>query len=282
MRKLFYISLAACMLAACSKQGKETPATDRLLGTDGAPLAGIEATVVCDTLADFPGMVVRRVEFVNTGSEAVTVAAMETSRIRIDGTEVWSLQPTSTAYRKDWVLPVEEGFYQRNYLGMNDPDYGGGIPMICLWTAEKNLSVGIAEPKLRLVSMPVSREGNETMAWIRQDFDEPVVLAPGESLSSCRQFVLESTGDFFNPLRTFAHYMQETFNWEPPMSPEEAYEPSGAPGGMKGPLPSTRSSARCRRSSSSVSSGWISTTATSAVRATGRRTTASAPRVCAG
>ena len=225
MRKLFYVSLAACMLAACSKQGKETPATDRLLGADGAPLAGIEATVVCDTLADFPGMVVRRVEFVNTGSEPVTVAAMETSRIRIDGAEVWSLQPTSTAYRKDWVLPVEEGFYQRNYLGMNDPDYGGGIPMICLWTAEKNLSVGIAEPKLRLVSMPVSREGNETMAWIRQDFDEPVVLAPGESLGSCRQFVLESTGDFFNPLRTFAHYMQETFNWEPPMSPEEAYEP---------------------------------------------------------
>lgn len=226
MRKLLIIAVSACLLAvSCGKDVKEVPATDRLLGSDGAPLPGIEVTVLSDTLADFPGMVVRRVEFVNTGSEPVTVAAMETSRIRIDGAEVWSLQPTSTAYRKDWVLPVEEGFYQRNYLGMNDPDYGGGIPMICLWTAEKNLSVGIAEPKLRLVSMPVSREGNETMAWIRQDFDEPVVLAPGESLNSCRQFVLESTGDFFNPLRTFARYMQDTFGWQPPVSPDEAYEP---------------------------------------------------------
>ena len=224
MKKLFYIALAL-LAVSCGKKAAEEPATDRLLGPDGKPLSGVEAVVVEDTLDAFPGMVVRKVTFYNTGTEAVTVAAMETSRIRISGTDVWSLQPSSTTYRKDWVLPVEDGFYQQNYLGMNDPDYGGGIPMVCLWTPEKNLSVGVAEPVLKLVSMPVSREGDVTTACIRLDFDEPIVLDPGQGAEAVKQFVLESTGDFFNPLRTFAAYMQEYCGWEPPMSPDEAYEP---------------------------------------------------------
>lgn len=225
MKKLFHLGLALCLLAAsCCKNADETPATDRLLGPDGQPLDGVEAVVVLDTLADFPGMVIREVSFVNTGSEPLKVAAMETSRIRIQGPEVWSLQPSSSGERKDWVLPVEDGFYQRNYLGMNDSDYGGGIPMVTLWTAAENRSLGVAEPVLKLVSMPVSREGDATEAWIRQDFDEPLVLEPGASLQAVRQFVLESTGDFFNPLRTFAGYMAQAFGWKAPISPAEAYE----------------------------------------------------------
>ena len=226
MKKLFFIGFATCLLSvSCHRKAEEPAATDRLLGADGKPLDGIEAIVCADTLAEIPGMVLRSVAFVNTGSGPVTVAAMETSRISVSGSEAWSLQPSSTTYRKDWVLPVEDGFYQRNYLGMNDPDYGGGIPMVCVWTGEQNRSVGIDEPVLKLVSMPVSREGDETQAWIRQDFEEPVELAPGDTLRSVRQFVLESSGDFFNPLRTFAGYMARAFGWKAPVSPEEAYEP---------------------------------------------------------
>ena len=218
--------LAALALLSCGKpDSSPAPATDRLLGADGSPLGNVEVIVSADTLESLPGMTLRHVAFVNSGTEPVSVAAMETSRITLEGTQVWSLQPSSTAERNDWVLPVGEDFYQRNFLGMNNSDYGGGIPMVCLWTAEENRSVGVAEPVLRLVSMPVSREGTKTEAWIRQDFDAPVVLQPGDTLRALPQFVLESTGDFFNPLRSFAAYMQETFGWQPPQSPDEAYEP---------------------------------------------------------
>ena len=222
-KRILALLLAAAALVACSEK-TSAPETDRLLGPDGKPLAGIDVLVSVDTLADYPGLTLRSVSFVNAGTETVRVAAMETSPVSVSGPEVWSLQPTSTAYRKDWVLPVEEGFYQRNFLGMNDPDYGGGIPMVCIWTPEQNLSVGLAEPVLQLVSMPVSRKGDKTLAWIRKDYDTPVELAPGESLAACRQFVLESSGDFFNPLRTFAAYMRETYGFDAPVSPEEAYE----------------------------------------------------------
>ena len=154
MKRCILLLSASLLLAACSS----APQTDRLLGPSGAVLSGMEALVSEQALES--GLLLREVAFVNTGSKPVSVGAMETSRIEIEGADVWSLQPSSTAERQDWVLPVSNGFYQRNFLGMNDPDYGGGIPLVSLWTASRNVSVGVAEPVLKLVSLPVTRKGN--------------------------------------------------------------------------------------------------------------------------
>lgn len=217
MKRLAFLPLIL-LAAACS----EVP--DRLLSAGGAAIDGVQVLVSTENPAGFPGMVLRNVAFVNVSGKPIEVAAMETSRTEVEGSEVWSLQPSSTGDRLDWLLPVGRGFYQRNYLGMNGDDYGGGIPMVCLWTPSVNLSVGLAEPVLRLVSMPVSRRGNKASVCIRRDFDEPVILQPGDTLRAYSQFVLESSGDFFNPLREFARYMHETFGYEAPVSPADAYE----------------------------------------------------------
>jgi len=222
MKKLAYF-LALAAIAACGKIGPIPQ--DRLLGVDGEPLKGYEIVISSDFPEAYPGMMLRSVSFVNNGTEPLVIGAVETSRIEIEGAEVWSLQPSSTGERKDWVLPVEDGFYQRNYMGMNDSDYGGGIPMVCVWTSSVNKSVGVAEEVLKLVSIPVERKGDKTWTWIRQDFDEPLTLAPGETLEAVSQFVLESQGDFFEPLRTFAAYQHDEYGWDAPVSPEEAYEP---------------------------------------------------------
>lgn len=217
--KNYIIIITAFLAAACSTK---LP-VDRLV-CGGRTVKDIGVIVSEQPAEGFDGMTLRTVTFVNNGTAAVKVDAMESSRIEICGKKVWSLQATSSEDRKDWLLPVNKGFYQRNYLGMNQSDYGGGIPMICLWTPEQNLSVGVAEPVLKLVSMPVSRRGNRTCACIRQDFDEPVMLQPGESLSSVRQFVMESKGDFFNPLRRFANFMEAEYGYQPPVSPEDAFD----------------------------------------------------------
>lgn len=218
--KRILLPLAVFSAVACTAPLPQ----DRLVG-GGKTLPGIQVLEERTQPEDFPGMTIRQITFVNTGPSPVTVDAMETSRIRVAGKEVWSLQPSSTSWRKDWVLPVEKGFYQRNFLGMNDSDYGGGIPLVCLWTGAENQSVGIAEPVLRQVSLPVRRKGSCTELCVRQDFDAPVTLAPGDTLRAVRQFVLEGEGDFFGPLRTFARYMNRAFGWEAPVSPEDAYEP---------------------------------------------------------
>ena len=219
MKKIL-LPLAVLAIAACSPELPQ----DRLVA-GGKTVPGI--TVVAENLPaeGYPGLTLRQLAFVNTGSKPVKVEAMESSRMEISGESVWSLQPSSTAHRKDWVLPVEKGFYQRNYLGMNDSDYGGGIPMVSLWTAGENISVGVAEPALKLVSLPVQRKGKVVSTLVRQDFEEPLVLQPGDTLRSVKQFILNSEGDFFQPLRTFASYMRETYGFEAPVSPEDAYEP---------------------------------------------------------
>ena len=218
MKRLIPIFVLA-VLAACT----ELPSDRALCG--GKPVSGLSVLVGTESPDGFPGMTIRSVTFINNGSAPVTLDAIETSFIEVQAPEVWTFQPTSSGERKDWAFPVKDGFSQRNYLGMNDPDYGGGIPMVCLWSPDKNISVGLVEPVLRLASMPVSRKGGRTQACIRQDFSEPVTLQPGESLQAYKQFVMESCGDFFNPLREFSQYMQKECGFVPPVSPAQAFEP---------------------------------------------------------
>lgn len=216
MKKLI-AGILLLLLISCGREITQ----DRLLSGDRT-LKDIAAVV--ETSAS-GSMNIRTVAFVNNGPAPVSIDAIETSLVEIKGADVWTFQPSSTSERKDWAFPVENGFYQRNYLGMNDSDYGGGIPMVCLWTKDRSISVGLAEPTIKLVSMPVDRKGNVTRARIRQDFETPVILQPGDTLRSFRQFVMEGTGDFFQPLRNYTSYMKETFGFASPVSPESAYEP---------------------------------------------------------
>lgn len=217
MRKA--VILLAALAFACSPLPQ-----DRII-SGGRTVKDIEMHV---QYVELPGgITVRNVSFVNTNPEDISVDAIETSRIVLESPgEVWSLQPSSSGWRKDWVLRVPKGFSQQNYLGMNDSDYGGGIPMVSVWDARKCLSVGAAEPSLRLVSMPVKRKGNRTEACIRQEFATPRVLHLGDTLHAVQQIIIEKDGgDFFEPLRDYAAYMKDNFGWEAPVSPESAYEP---------------------------------------------------------
>ncbi|MBO4475598.1 MAG: alpha-galactosidase [Bacteroidales bacterium] len=211
--------LAVVLSASCSR-----PQVDRLI-LDGKTVAEVSIIATNELQPDFPGMILRYVDFVNEGTEPITADAFETSCIGLRGSGIWTFQPTSSSERRDWAFPVEDGFFQRNYLGMNDSDYGGGIPMVSLWNSDVNVSVGLAEPQLRLVSMPVSCKGGRTTACIRKDFDEPVVLQPGDTLHAPVQFVMQTKGDFFNPLRQFSLFMQDRFGIKAPVSPEDAFEP---------------------------------------------------------
>ena len=219
MKKILVIAASLLLAAGCA------PAPSDCLISGGRVAGGISVISTSESPQGFEGLTIRTVAFVNDNDKPVSVDAVETSRISVKGDAIWSFQPTSSGERKDWVLSVDKGFYQRNFLGMNDSDYGGGIPMVCLWTPETNVSIGLAEPVLRLVSMPVRRRGNCAEACIRQDFEEPVLLQPGDTLKAYDQFILTSSGDFFNPLREFTEYMQQAFGFEPPVSPEAAFEP---------------------------------------------------------
>ena len=221
MKKAIIITAVAAITAACSSR----PAAENAVFFNGKALKGVDVIVDSSPVPGQEGMSVRDICFVNTSRKDITVDAMETSAITLEGDQIWSLQPSSSSERRDWVLPVTDGFYQKNYLGMNDPDYGGGIPMVSLWNGEKNVSIGLAVPCLETLSFPVAGKGNTARASILMELDSPAVLEPGDTLFALRQFVWEGKGDFFKPVRAFSEFMQDTYGFQMPVSPEDAYEP---------------------------------------------------------
>ena len=140
MKKAFYLlSLSAAVLcmSACSK-----PQTERLICAEAEMASfpykanGIQVVKhqTVTPVEGVDGLEVVETYFVNEG-KPVTVKAYELCRTEIEAKDsvVWSLQPSSSNARMDWVLPVQEGFAKQNYLGMNNSDYGGGIPVVDLW-----------------------------------------------------------------------------------------------------------------------------------------------------
>lgn len=176
----------------------------------------------------FDGMLLIETKYVNSGDKALLVKAVESNKLCVESDQtIWSFQPSSTSSRKDWVLPVDEGFSQRNFLGMNNCDYGGGIPMVTLWRRDGGISTGVVEPVLKLVSMPVERVryGNGATMALRHDYNEGIEFSKGDTIATERQFISVSTGDFYNPLEQFAQYMESYEGFVPSSSEPEAFEP---------------------------------------------------------
>lgn len=175
---------------------------------------------------DLPGMVLIETGYVNTGNKEITVLGWKSNELRVESdSPVWSFQPTSTKRRADWILEVGPGYYQENYLGMNDTDYGGGIPMVNMWRRDGGVFTGISEMTLKLISMPVQWLPSDDYASVSLAYTLPRrrTLAPGETFETYESFIGVHTGDFYNPLNSFTNLM-ESRGMEFPESNPEAYE----------------------------------------------------------
>ena len=161
----------------------------------------------------FPSVAVYQVAYENISDETIHVDAWVSHSYRLQNTTpdihqypFWSYQSESTWSRNDWVLPVSEGFAQRNYMGMNNSDYGGGTPVLSLWRPDAGLAVGHLEMVPKLVSMPVAMPtaDNVEMSIV---YEPQTDLAPGEILSTHETFVRVQKGDYFSSLIDYRNMM---------------------------------------------------------------------------
>ena len=111
------------------------------------------------TYERFPSTIIARASFTNATGKPVSVEGWTMDRLEVATGEpepyFWTFQGQSTEARADWILPIREEFFQKNYMGMNDSDYGGGVPVTCLWRRDAGLEIGHLEPVPQLVSLPV-------------------------------------------------------------------------------------------------------------------------------
>ena len=182
---------------------------------------------------DFPSTVLVDAVYHNLSGEDLSVDGWSMCDLSVKKSEAdtcfWSFQGQSTGAREDWLKPVSEGFSQRNYMGMNSSedhsDYGGGVPVVCLWRRDAGVIIGHLEPTPELVSLPVDMTSGSDFAKISvvKDFDEPVVFAPDATLSTYTGFVSVYKGDCFGALRNYAGLLDRV-GVKMPVSGPEAYE----------------------------------------------------------
>ena len=179
---------------------------------------------------NFPGMLSTKVTYENIGKRDIPIDSWINNEYQItsdnDSPAFWSFQGSSSGARADWVLKVNPGFYQKNYMGMNNSDYGGGTPVTCLWRKNGGIAIGHCNTVPRLVSLPVKMGEYDQMATIKveNDFQKEIQFIPGDSLVTLETFVMTQHGDYFSSLRKYADFMYKKGVVQP-KDEDWAYEP---------------------------------------------------------
>ncbi|WP_149195630.1 glycoside hydrolase family 36 protein [Luteimonas suaedae] len=196
----------------------------RQLLVRGRSARGIEKQVAVSLFDRQPGMAVLQVRYRNQGAAAVEVAGWRSAAHELADAPggFWSYSGATHTDRRDWVQPLDAGFEQRNTLGMDSSDYGGGTPVADLWRRDVGLAVGHVEPVVRLLDMPVRR--TDGGASIAVESRVPVVLAPGQTLVTDRVLLNVHGGDYFAPLTRYREFMRAE-GIVAPLAPESAFAP---------------------------------------------------------
>lgn len=172
-------------------------------GTSG----DLQKKVSISTYDEFPTAAVFEVSYKNLGSSPVEISKWTNNGYDVAGAALWAFQPGTYEKRPAWVAPLKVGVHQKNYLGMNASDYGGGTPFADIWSKTVGIAVGDLELTGKEVSLPVAMP-DAKHASLGIEFAKTQQIAPGESVATFRTFAIAHRGDFYTALLTYKRMMQ--------------------------------------------------------------------------
>lgn len=176
--------------------------------------ASLVKTVTVTIYEAFPTLALFDVDYTNTGDAELAVKGWTNHAYTLDAKAVgkgpvfWSYQSGSYERRPDWVLPLRPGFRQRNFLGMNAPDYGGGTPIIDVWSRKAGLGIGHVGTSPEPISLPVAMVG-EQRAQVSIQLEQSQILPPDGVLHTLRTFISVHEGDYFSTLVAYRKLMAQ-------------------------------------------------------------------------
>jgi alpha-galactosidase len=188
---------------------------------------GIEKQLSIVLYERYPGFAVLNVIYRNAGAAPIRIAgwingAHVLKPLAQQEHEYWSFSGATHEDRRDWVQRLRTGFEQRNFMGMNASDYGGGTPVVDVWRRDWGLAVGHIETVPKLVALPLTMtpEG----ARVAVEYDRDIELSPGETVSTFGTFVAVHRGDFFATLDAYRRMLAESGMMQARV-PQMAYAP---------------------------------------------------------
>lgn len=162
---------------------------------------------------DFPDLLSVEVEYINDSNEDIFIEEWINGNYRVlsqgDEPPFWAFQGSSSSSRSDWIKPLEPGYYQKNYMGMNDSDYGGGIPVTSVWRPDINVAVGHLSLEPQLVNLPTEMyKDSKVSIGVSKEFDHRTVFKSKDTVSTLETFLSISEGDYFENLSKYSELMQ--------------------------------------------------------------------------
>jgi alpha-galactosidase len=193
----------------------------------------LEKTVDLELFREYPGFALYQVSLRNLSRAPVAIHNWTQLALTVphDGGRAsaataeppfWSFCGSTHSDRRDWVQPVRRGFNQQNFMGMEASDYGGGTPIVDVWTRNGGVAIGHVETTPRLVSLPLNCGASELSLSMTAPAKQ--TLQPGDSLKLPQAFVATHSGDYFPVLDAYRRIMG-TRGIASPQPPKAAYEP---------------------------------------------------------
>ncbi|MFJ8825518.1 glycoside hydrolase family 36 protein [Streptomyces sp. NPDC102467] len=191
---------------------------------EGTSKGGVHKTVELTSFERLAGMIVMKVTYTNRSSTALKVTGWRNGAHELLETPggFYTFSGTTYTDRRDWVMPVKDGYVQENSLGMDSSDYGGGTPLATVWRRGAGLSVGHVEPVATILRMPVRKTAAGASIAIQDDTAR--TLKPGRRLTTDTTFLTALPGDHFVPLQRYRDYMSD-IGQRAPQVPASAFEP---------------------------------------------------------
>ena len=125
--------------------------------------------------------------------------------------------------REHHIQALHDGYAKRNYLGLleshdggghqpdyrdgSQPGYGGGVPMVDIWTRELGIGIGHVDTAFRYVELPVAADSSQGIKT-SLEWNPRGELKPGHPFRTFRCFLTLHTGDFYNGLNFYRNAME--------------------------------------------------------------------------
>jgi len=179
----------------------------------------------------FGNAIICKVTLHNEGGKPIEVASWNLLSSQLDARrcgadsafKFWSFQGGSYPERYDWIFPLTPTYARTNYQGMNAPDYGGGMPVVDLWTRSSGFALSVLSRKPLFISLPVRVLDDGTVSVAVEDSDH-VALPPHGSAELPACAIIVHSGDFYDGLKTYSALMQAG-GYAFPGAPPDAHRP---------------------------------------------------------
>jgi alpha-galactosidase len=184
-------------------------------GSNEDQALSIDKKLTITAYEKYPDLLTTKVEYTNTSNEDLFIEEWVNNNYRIlsqgDEPAFWAFQGSSSTSRSDWIKPLEAGFYQKNFMGMNDTDYGGGIPVTSVWRPDINIAIGHLAMVPKQVNLPTELSLKDTNVHISvsKDFAERTLFKSNDKIETLETFISVSKGDYFTNLSRYSSLMQD-------------------------------------------------------------------------